>query len=80
MTPLLLFPLPWLVGEALAWSNSRGWYGVPVVGSLAIQPVPNRVDEDALPSSLQRWLPREGIPDLFVQLPGVTKKAQLACR
>ena len=49
MTPLLPYPLPWPVGEALAWSNSRGWEGVPVVGSLAIQPVPHRVDEDALP-------------------------------
>ena len=70
MTPLLPYPLPWPVGEALAWSNSRGWEGVPVVGSVAIQPVPHRVDEDVLPSSLERWLPREGIPDLLVRCRG----------
>jgi hypothetical protein len=74
MTPLLPYPLPWPVGEALAWSNSRGWEGVPVVGSLAIQPVPHRVDEDALPSSLERWLPREGIPDLLVRCRGSQQK------
>lgn len=74
MTPLLPVPLAWPVGEALAWSNSRGWEGVPVMGSLAIQPVPHRVDEDSLPSSLVRWLPREGIPDLLVRCQGVQQK------
>lgn len=70
MTPLLPYPLPWPVGEALAWSNSRGWEGVPVLGSLAIQPVPHRVDEEVLPAGMQRWLPREGIPDLLVRCRG----------
>jgi hypothetical protein len=74
MTPLQPYPLAWNVGEALAWSNSQGWEGVPVVGSLAIQPVPHRVDEDALPSSLERWLPREGIPDLLVRCRGSQQK------
>jgi hypothetical protein len=70
MTPLLPYPLTWPVGEALAWSHFRGWEGLPVVGSLAIQPVTHRVDEDGLPSSLERWLPREGIPDLLVRCRG----------
>lgn len=74
MTPLLPYPLPWSVGEALPWSNSRGWEGGPVVGSLAIQPVPHRVDEEALPAGLERWLPREGIPDLLVRCQGSRQK------
>jgi len=74
MTPLLSYPLPWPVGEALAWSNSRGWEGVPVLGFLAIQPVPHRVDEEVLPAGMEGWLPREGIPDLLVRCQGSPQK------
>jgi hypothetical protein len=43
---------------------------VPALGTVAIQPVPHRVDEDSLPAGLERWLPREGIPDLLVRCRG----------
>jgi len=43
---------------------------VPALGSVAIQPVPHRVDEDSLPAGLERWLPREGIADLLVRCRG----------
>ena len=70
MSPLLPQPLPWGAGEALKWARPKGWEGVPALGSVAIQPVPHRVDEDSLPAGLERWLPREGIPDLQVRCQG----------
>ena len=70
MSPLLPQPLPWAAGEALPWARTRGWEGVPALGSVAIQPVPHRVDEDSLPAGLERWLPREGIADLVVRCRG----------
>lgn len=70
MTPLLPQPLPWPSGEALLWARDRHWEGVPALGSVAIQPVPHRVDEETLPAGLERWLPREGIPELLVRCRG----------
>jgi hypothetical protein len=70
MTPLLPQPLPWPPGEAIPWVRERGWEGLPALGSVAIQPVPHRVDEETLPPGLERWLPREGIPDLLVRCRG----------
>jgi len=70
MSPLLPQPLPWAAGETLTWARTRGWEGVPALGSVAIQPVPHRVDEDSLPAGLERWLPREGIADLLVRCRG----------
>jgi hypothetical protein len=70
MTPLLTQPLPWPTGESLPWARERRWEGVPAVGAVAIQPVPHRVDEETLPLGLERWLPREGIPDLVVRCRG----------
>lgn len=70
MTPLLPQPLAWSNGEALPWARSRRWEGLPALGSVAIQPVPHRVDEETLEARLERWLPREGIPDLRVRCRG----------
>jgi hypothetical protein len=70
MSPLLPQPLPWSTGEALTWARARRWEGVLALGSVAIQPVPHRVDEESLPAGLERWLPREGIPDLLVRCRG----------
>lgn len=70
MSPLLPQPLPWAAGEALSWPRRKRWEGVPALGSVAIQPVPHRVDEESLPAGLERWLPREGIADLLVRCRG----------
>lgn len=70
MTPLLPHPAPWSSGEALPWARERGWTSLPALGSVALQPVPHRVDEEALPPGLERWLPREGIADLRVRCLG----------
>lgn len=70
MTPLLSQPLPWPAGEALAWARARGWRGEVALGSVALQPVPHRVDEETLPPGLERWLPRQGVADLLVRCQG----------
>ncbi|MEA5416847.1 carboxypeptidase-like regulatory domain-containing protein [Synechococcus sp. BA-132 BA5] len=70
MTPLLPQPVPWPAGEALPWARDRHWEGVTALGSVAIQPVPHRVDEETLTAGLERWLPREGIADLRVRCQG----------
>jgi hypothetical protein len=70
MTPLLPQPTPWPIGEALAWARARRWDSLPAIGSVALQPVPHRVDEETLPPGLERWLPREGIADLVVRSQG----------
>lgn len=70
MSPLHPQPRPWAAGESLAWARSKSWEGVPALGSVAIQPVPHRVDEESLPAGLERWLPREGIADLQVRCRG----------
>lgn len=74
MSPLLPQPIPWPPGESLAWARDRGWEGVPRVGSVAIRPVPHRVDEDMLPPGLERWLPRERVADLVVRCLGSSQR------
>lgn len=74
MSPLLPQPIPWPPGESLAWARDRGWEGVPSVGSVALQPVPHRVDEEMLPPGLERWLPRERVADLMVRCQGSSQR------
>lgn len=74
MTPLLPQPIPWPAGEAQSWARDRGWEEVTRVGSVAIQPVPHRVDEETLPPGLERWLPRERLADLVVRCRGVSRR------
>ena len=74
MTPLLGQAEAWPAGEALPWARERRWQGLPALGSLALQPVPHRVDEKSLPLGMERWLPRGGIPELVVRCQGSTLK------
>jgi hypothetical protein len=70
MSPLLPQPIPWTAGDSLRWARDRSWEGVVSLGSVAIRPVPHRVDEESLPPGLERWLPRERIADLVVRCQG----------
>ncbi|MFN9620234.1 MAG: hypothetical protein ACK55X_11030 [Synechococcaceae cyanobacterium] len=74
MTPLLPHPIPWPAGESLRWARDRGWEEVTRIGSVAIQPVPHRVDEETLPPGLERWLPRERLADLVVRCQGSSRR------
>ncbi|MEB3242335.1 MAG: carboxypeptidase-like regulatory domain-containing protein [Cyanobacteriota bacterium] len=69
MTPLPP-PMSWPSGEALGWARARSWEALPALGSIALQPVPHRVDEETLVDALKPWFPREAIPDLLVRCQG----------